>query len=128
MIGKELLSEVLGYPKTIESNVTYKLSITEVGQMDNNKLYFHTDSFGMGINSINIYELAHKCKEWATHLSPNKQALSSYPRWGNLRDYQSTNGEYYVCQHLASGIQFEAETEPESIFKACQWILENKDK
>lgn len=74
-------------------------------------------------HEINIYEFAFKCKEWAVNLSPNKHALSSYPRWGDIRNYKKTNGFYYICQHLVSGAQFEAETEPEAIFKACEWLL-----
>lgn len=78
--------------------------------------------------NFNIYELAHKCKEWAVMLQPNKQALSSYPRWGNHTCYSETDGHYYICQHLVTGAQFEAETEPEAIFKACQWLLDNITK
>ena len=64
---------------------------------------------------INIHELAHKCKEWA-----NKQRYSlrselkiCYCRFPNDNDIEEKI--------------FRAETEVESIFKSCQWILENKN-
>lgn len=78
-------------------------------------------------DKINIHELSFKCKEWAVSLKPNKHALSSYPRWGNERDYQDTNGNYYICQHLVTGAQFEAETELEAILKACNFILDKQN-
>ena len=114
MISKELLGEVL------------KADIRKINNsiLDGNLYYYKT--FVKCKSKINIYELAHKCKEWAVNLSPNKHALSSYPRWSDIRNYKKTNGSYYICQHLVSGVQFEAESEPEAIFKACEWIL-NKD-
>lgn len=78
-------------------------------------------------DSINIHELSHRCKEWAVSLKPNKHALSSYPLWGNKRDYPDTNGHYYICKHLATGSQFEAETELEAILKACSFILDKQN-
>lgn len=114
-ISKELLETILGY-----KNIT---SIRLVG----NNICIIRNNINCILrethNAINIYELAHKCKEWAANLSPNKHALSSYPRWGDIRNYKKTNGFYYICQHLVSGAQFEAETEPEAIFKACEWLL-----
>jgi hypothetical protein len=111
MVSKKILDAVLG------------LNIRQFEIVGNDIIY---QVFEMSKDEkINIYELAHKCKEWAVMLQPNKQALSSYPRWGNHKDYPETNGHYYICQHLVTGVQFEAETEPEAIFKACEWILDN---
>ena len=126
MISKELLSTVL------DNEVPYQVKVHKIIIKNNSLNYFYNskDSGGGLFEAneyINIYELAHKCKEWAVNLSPNKHALSSYPRWGDIRNYKKTNGFYYICQHLVSGAQFEAETECEAIFKACQWILDNKD-
>ena len=118
MISKELLSAVLKEKRVI---LDYEISISK-----NEIHYGHIDIEEDGF--INIYELAHKCKEWAVNLSPNKHALSSYARWGDIRNYKKTNGSYYICQHLVSGIQFEAESEPEAIFKACEWILTKDSK
>ena len=128
MIPKYILKEVLFY------NEKYK-DQTEITRLVPNKNYIEYTSEVTGNpynyithDKINIYELAHLCKEWAVNLSPNKHALSSYPRWGDIRNYKKTNGSYYICQHLVSGAQFEAESEPEAIFKACQWILDRNSK
>ncbi|MFA5040056.1 MAG: hypothetical protein WC464_00280 [Bdellovibrionales bacterium] len=71
-------------------------------------------------DKINIYELVHKCKEWAM----NQQY--------SLRSEIYRNGcGYVLCEPRTSGLKdssFTGSTEPESIFKACQWILDNKDK
>ena len=126
MISKELLSAVLGIPL---SHIRYN-DTTNLYEIFKEDLFNWSDgSYGRWSNlEVNIYEFAHKCKEWAVNLSPNKHALSSYPRWGDIRNYKKTNGSYYVCQHLVSGVQFEAETEPEAIFRACQWILDKDSK
>ena len=126
MISKELLSVVLGIPL---AHIRYN-DTTNLYKIFKEDLFNWSDgSYGRWSNlEVNIYELAHKCKEWAVNLSPNKHALSSYARWGDIRNYKKTNGSYYICQHLVSGIQFEAESEPEAIFKACQWILTKDSK
>ena len=122
MISKELLNKVLN----IEI-VSYQMKQKNILAYEYNKVSKNQWSGKTFCNrSINIYELAHKCKEWAVNLSPNKHAFSSYSRWGDLRNYKKNNGFYYICQHLVSGAQFEAETEPEAIFKACQWILDKE--
>ena len=95
MITKELLSEVLGVYKIIEPY--------------GNILVWEWDkSYSNNNCSINIYELAHKCKEWALQY-----------------DYTILSSKGYAT---ISGKVFYDKTEPEAIFKACQWILENKDK
>ena len=126
MISKELLSVVLGIPL---SHIRYN-DTTNLYEIFKEDLFNWSDgSYGRWSNlEVNIYEFAHKCKEWAVNLSPNKHALSSYPRWGDIRNYKKTNGFYYICQHLVNGAQFEAETEPEAIFKACEWILTKDSK
>ena len=128
MIPKYVLKEVLFYKEKYKDQ-------TEITRLVPNKNYIEYTSEVTGNpynyithDKINIYELAHKCKEWAVNLSPNKHALSSYPRWGDIRNYKKTNGSYYICQHLVSGVQFEAETEPEAIFRACEWLLNNERK
>ena len=96
MISKELLNEVLN---------------DEVGDYfyyNDNLLWFEQDGKEY---IINIYEFAHKCKEWA--LNKNK-CLSSTPYHKRL----------YVCTILGDEM-FESDTEVEAIFKACQYIMEN---
>lgn len=110
MISKELLSEILG------------VKVTEVltSKTTNFLYYMCLDHHNLGENtenSINIYELAYKCKEWAIH--------KSYHLHSSLRHHKLRGLSKLV---IGDDIEyFEAETEPESIFLACQWILENKD-
>ena len=110
MISKELLSEVLkldAKPYNIDTK--------------GRTLYYsvYEDRYECDIldNEINIYELAHKCKEWALKSS---YQLHSAMRNGNLPIVVLID-EQDVLRHY-----FKADTEPEVIFKACQWILENK--
>ena len=112
--SKELLSAVLDLTLPFEAYIVGNTITIHLSSLQ-------TDDCGY---EINVYELAHKCKEWAVNLKPNKHTLSSYPRWNNIRDYPETNGNYYICQHLVTGIQFEAETEPEAVFKACEYLKE----
>ncbi len=64
--------------------------------------------------SINIYELAHKCKEWA--LSKECELLSC------IRDENTSLCDIY-SDVLDCKFTHYANTEPEAIFKACEWIL-----
>lgn len=122
--SKELLTAVLGVSPIVE--MEYELDL------DYNTAFIRTNSgketwypyYLIDPTITIVSDLAHICKEWAS--ISYSQALSSYPRWGNTRDYPDTNGRYYVCQHLVTGAQFEATTEPEAIFKACEWVLKNK--
>lgn len=130
MISKELLREVLGYEIIdiffIEGNiVTFHF---RCGSLDS----FHTES-------INIHELAHKCKEWAN----KKRAyiiLSGICEYRDVSVQPEKRYLTYFCD-MGFGIPTQkwighvgnnskrvyATTEPEAIFKACQWILDNKE-
>lgn len=108
-ISKELLSEVLGindinlimfYEDAKEINYTRYANLTR-GSRD---------------EYINIYELAHKCKEWAYN---KNYTLASYP----------SGKDWYVCRDPHKKEPYiGAATEPEAVFLVCQWILDNKDK
>ena len=75
------------------------------------------------------YCLSIKCKEWAY---TNKYRLSSGQHRLNTKQEHYINNQiasyfcsvYYITND-DSDIQIDANTEPEAIFKACQWILEN---
>lgn len=117
MISKELLSEVL--------NKTVGVVYTEDSQ-GNSFTNFVRPRFGDFVDEINIYELAHKCKEWATEYG---YSIAT----GNRLD--GTNKYDVLCIHKDEDIECSGaiffneivDTEPEAIFKACQWILDNKD-
>ena len=107
--SKELLSEVL------ESKL-------ENGSIDR---YYFTENDSRNLlriiltDDINIYELAHKCKEWAKlkHFID----IDSHPgcaRWGAKA--VSHNGKPSVFYEQV----FIGRTEPEAIFKACEYIME----
>lgn len=126
MISKELLSEVINIK--IEDIIDLKIFGKDLkyyekcllksccdGRLSDNK-----DSIR---KSINIYELAHKCKEWAysqgyilfSKIRLNSSLASCYFDTMGKHDYED---DYHN--------DFRADTEPEAIFKACQWILESK--
>lgn len=68
---------------------------------------------------INLYELAHKCKEWAIKID---YKIESHIHFINKRiiGVASFNTQDNTTKF------FQADTEPEAIFKACQWILEQR--
>lgn len=103
-ISKELISKVLEIDKRL-------LRIDEIKE---NHIFFYTMSnVGEYQNYINIYELAFKCKEWA------------YSKCNEIISY--TEGcEIFQTQMGEKIKDFYADTEIEAIFKACQWILDNK--
>lgn len=109
-ISKELLSEVLK-----EDVLSVKPYI------DNDPFYKNIIMWEYRKNTydtINIYELAHKCKEWALSkdyklVSLNKECF--------LYDTQYL---YDVSEQLNQWSEwFEADSEVEAIFKACEWVL-----
>jgi hypothetical protein len=107
MISKELLSEVLGSAtKGLKS-----FGLSECGIY----LIFQYEDFD---DSISVYELAHKCKEWAYNLK-QEIIIKSYTVFnaGGCELIDKMGCSVYIC---------DAKTEPEAIFKACEWIMEQK--
>lgn len=101
MISKELLSEILG-----------------------SDIYLKQEAYDGYMEYSNIYELAHKCKEWAF----NQKLLDRKPDiYSGLWKGISSGRTMYRCILFLSikrgKEKFEADTEPEAIFKACEWIL-----
>jgi hypothetical protein len=123
-INKYLLSVVLN---------TEIIEILEDGGNGPNMVqwsYNTSDGVRNGMN-MNIYELANLCKEWAKQESVEgvKCVLYSAPTEPkNLNKYICHIGKPFV--HKVSIIwdkTFKADSEPEAIFRACEWILDNKD-
>ena len=129
MISKELLSEVLN----IEI-VSYQMKQKNILAYEYNKVSKNQWSGKTFCNrSINIYELAHKCKEWALD---NRWIISTMPmltekKWRNtsvrLSHFYSAGKDRYLDGIYHNG-RIEADTETEAIFKACQWILDKDSK
>ena len=117
MISKELLSEVMPEWMAIESSgkytYEYGFDAIEFTLSFNDALGGKSLSYG----KINIHELAHKCKEWAYAKGYD---LYSTNGWAGLDPVGGDGGSCYWID------EFTSDTEPEAIFKACQWILENK--
>lgn len=113
IISKELLSEVL---KDKCSFSSFKIC---------GKIIVCSGKYGDHMLAINIHELAYKCKEWA--YKKGFVVLSGY--------HENNINSFYVNCHGWTSDKINKEfilqvedTEPEGIFKACQWILDNKDK
>ena len=102
MISKELLSEVLGV--YVRDGWYFDCEIL---------IYTYDKILGLDENyhaEINIYELVHKCKEWAY---TNHEAV--------INIFQKTSYNPYTAK--LEGKVFQSDTEPEAVFKACEWVL-----
>ena len=110
MISKELLSEIFDWKVKF---VNPRINDDEVSFIDYNG---NRDSF-------NVYYVAHKCKEWAYKkgFSVNSRYWNDMLGSAELFDvlWSPPKGSMFIC---------DADTEVEAIFKACEWILYNKDK
>ena len=118
--SKELLSEVLAD--------IYNPRIVEWMEVEDNYLRTYYDCgryddqgrpTGLGIE-INIYELANKCKEWI--LAEGYSFFS----------YSDDNSEWYAqCKLVTTDIQpltwSVADTEPDAVFEAAEWVRQQKE-
>ena len=105
MISKELLSEVLNEV----------CPIVEIKKFKNNNLLIKYQNQYQ--KTINIYELAHMCKEWALK---NGYKLHDYAHSIVIVNL-NMNIEYSVIDDNFNNVY-----DVERFFKACEWILENK--
>lgn len=114
MISKELLSVVLN-KKVIDDGISsIELKESTITFIED---YWDEDE-GPGFyrsHTINVYELANKCKEWA--YSTYGIMIQSYPYCGK--------GRADAIKGLKVDEAFKEKTEPEAIFKAAQWVLDN---
>ncbi len=100
MISKELLSEVLGKEYDVKHITIQGTTVW----------YDNYESC-----TINIYELAHLCKEWALKYNI---LIIAYKH-----DFAVAKISNNITGKRVSDSMFSSDTEPEAIFKACQWIL-----
>ena len=108
MISKELVCEIDSRDLNPET-----LRIKSEG----NTLFIN----GLGVN---IYQFAHECKEWAFHkgYEVSSRILSN--------DGIGIGNSYITkCENEQEEVLniFNCDSEYESIFQACEWIMENKD-
>lgn len=128
MISKELLSEVLG-----QVYIDATRSIKDENKhfaIGNKHVLLGDKGFNHWNDSINIYELAYKCKVWATE---NKYTILTEDMYPNgyfayvLSNKESIENYGYLCEHKVIKDIPHNKTEPEAIFRACQWILDNRN-
>ena len=115
--SKELLSEVLDI-KVVE---VYKIRSNP--NFKDNTLLHRIEGCAV-LFTINIHELAHKCKEWAYK---NKFIIET--------GFTTSGDWFYTVLEVKDTSPYVAEvktnwgiTEPEAVFQACQWVLDNKDE
>jgi len=106
MISKKLLEEIL--------NVKIINFTEELGGEYDPCLQIDYDK---GMLLLNIYELMYKCKEWA--LSQEYYVKS------DLVFVELFKIHSYIDDIPTEA--FSGDTEPENVFTACQWILDNED-
>ncbi len=120
MISKELLSKVFnieGVGSEINvnnSDVHYHHYI----EKEKNVHYRYKEE------TINIHELAHKCKEWASNNFGYIMQSWTLGKEGKCKLSNITNGIPIVVELCL----INADTEQEAIFKTCEWILEQKNE
>ena len=117
IISRELLSEVLG--EKIDTIV-----------LINNKLHIGNSVM---VGEINIHELAHmKCKKWAWDkfkidiLIIKDGGKLDANHWRRKVYLQKNGKTIHFLESHSNDIPFHNDNI--AIFKACQWLLENKDK
>ena len=117
--SKELLSAVLGenIGKVEEVNFISELSYKTYST--NNVPEWEVAIDGMYSRVINIYELQHMMKEWALEQG---YELTSNNNFCYVDLVLSTMGHYAVR------VDFIANSEPEAVTKACEWILKEISK
>lgn len=130
MISKELLSEVLGHDEVCDTVV----ETTSYANMELGIRY--TKQVNERINlvdSINIHELAHKCKEWAFeqgYMVGSGRRLPCNQSFIDINEWYAdcVNSHEYVYEKAEPEVYISRNSEPEAVFLAAQWILDNKDK
>jgi len=105
MISKKLLSEVF------ENKCISIIEINGILKYNNEEYQDSVYGYQIVEREINIYELAYKCKEWAYN---NGIAIDSC--------FQT------AIIHLDKPIEIKANTELEAVFKACEYILKQKEE
>ncbi len=118
MISLELLTTVSGLEILDLCEIPLRKKHNTIG------FNYKDIEIGNNYDEINIYELAHKCKEWALSLG---YVFSIY----SFNFSFNTEQEHRVRLLIGNEVVYWGndscdETEVEAIFKACQWILENK--
>jgi len=118
MVSKELLSEVFGVDIKDDPKIGFAYDDYNGVELEWQEVRFNFISYPLDY-------VANKCKEWA--LKHNYGIASSTD--GYVDSVINGFSGIYVMQNPNEILnEFQADTEPEAIFKACQWILDNINK
>jgi len=130
MISKDLFVAVMPEAQRLLNQDGYEFETFRFDDYDNtiratiSKINGYVCDYGTGIHcpvNINIYELAHKCKEWAFNegysILIDILGIDNY----QISMEQLKDGKPAYVKDLYNT------TEPKAIFLACQWILDNKE-
>lgn len=115
IISKELLSAVLGFPCEPLIEEDDKNTVLIMVEFKSHLISKNHFSRAIGYaNGINIYELMHLVKEWA--LTQGYALMSGYD-----------DGKTFMCEcgNINMPIAY-GNSEPEAVFKAAQFALDNK--
>ena len=112
MISKILLEEILGFKVLDFYTTDYYLYYSLIGCRA-------VDDCEEAEETINIYELAYKSKKWAFR----KGWLFQVRTGSTLSAIDIFNSKN---QELSMRTQITADSEPEAIFKASEWVLKEE--
>ncbi len=83
-------------------------------EVKGNEVFYNADNNKHSCFKINTYELAHICKEWVYKQKVIISSSKANDAYLAILDYDGVTD---------STSTFIADTEPEAIFIACEWIL-----
>ena len=120
MISKKILEAVLGYKvKLMPKNTSLNpRGVDIVYMLDIN----YPKASKIKVKSINLYELAHKCKEWVLD-----EGYWITIGIGATTQLVLTSKGTTILDSELYRIEDKDLTEHEAVFKACEWILKQKD-
>ncbi len=117
MIGKKLLSEVLSVNVSKISWANPAVIVYDYGVKDKTITPLTKD--------INIYELAHKCKEWAkvNGYFLETRFIIDFKKHRCLIHYEEEGQEYTVPTCVPLCVD-----ELDAVLEACEWIMEQEER
>lgn len=117
IVSNELFSKVLNIEDFDSNKMVYLLK-------DWNQLVYTKQEEEF---SINIYEFLNKCKEF---IVDNQYVLRiTYVLYSKTRKLSNVEIILYKNkEHEADYYDMDSKTEIEAVIKACEWVLDNKDK
>lgn len=123
-ISKELLLEIMPLDENEEYDEYYKTKINKslhIGYAY--KIIYNNNYVGSGAKHLNIYELAHKCKQWALskdyHINTSEDKFNNY-----LYLYKMIKDDFGYSIDKINGVQFDSNSYINDLVKACEWIRE----